>query len=280
MLTLISPSQNSICVIAPEAGGRIESLRCLTDKDDPTSHRELLVGRHDVADHDHDHDHDLFSWGCFTMVPYCGRVRDGIMKFNNETYELPRRQGAHAIHGSVINQNWVVLQCTPSSATLACELGPEWPFEGTVHHEISLSDSALLMTVTISTQQLMPAQIGWHPWFRPPIDFTLPFGAMLKRDDDGITTSETTTFDSARRGIYDDCFIEANNAIILHYLDVDVTLDSDCSHWVVFDQRRIGVCFEPQSGPPNGVNERPEVVPVNGQLSRWFEIRWRDRIEI
>ena len=34
-----------------------------------------------------------------------------------------------------------------------------------------------------------------------------------------------------------------------------VTLHSNCSHWVVFDGRDHGICIEPQSGPPNGVNE-------------------------
>ena len=53
-----------------------------------------------------------------------------------------------------------------------------------------------------------------------------------------------------------------------------VTLHSNCSHWVVFDGRDHGICIEPQSGPPNGVNDSPLVVAAGSELRRWFEIRW------
>lgn len=276
MLTLTSPSETSACTITPEFGGRIESLSMHRAGQSMSGRRELLLPRHA----DHTAYDDIFFGGCFVMAPYCGRVRDGHFAFAGHTYDLPRRQGPHALHGTVIENHWVVLQCTESRAVLACELGPEWPFEGTLHHAITLDDDALVMTLTLTANDAMPAQIGWHPWFFPPHAYTLPFASLLKRDEHGITTSTSTPFDPSLRGTFDDCFIERHEPIVLGYPDLDLILDSDCSHWVVFDRRADGVCFEPQSGPPNAANEQPQVLRANEQMSRWFEIRWREHSTI
>ncbi len=276
VLMLRSPSGNSTCVIDPDAGGRIESLLLHGLGKQRTIDRELLLTRNDVGITGH----DPFAWGCFVMAPYCGRVRNGMVNFADQTYELPRTAGNHAIHGTVIAQKWVVLRCTDSEALLACELGPMWPFEGSLHHEISLSDHALTMTLTLCAQQAMPAQIGWHPWFRPPDHYTVPFTAMLKRGPDGIATDDPTPFDHSRRGDFDDCFIEPVDPIVLRYPDYELVLASNCSHWVVFDQHRSGICFEPQSGPPNGVNTSPDVLSIDDLLSRQFEIGWRNSSDI
>lgn len=271
MLTLTSPTEKGVCIISPEMGGRIESLRCRSlgaSSDDAT---ELLVSR-GSSSFDID---DPFSWGCFTMVPYCGRVRQGQLEFGDRQYELQRQGGDHALHGSVVDQDWIVLRHTSTHAILACDLGPRWPFEGTVHHEISIDDCGVSMTLTLTAHESMPAQVGWHPWFHRPDDYSLPFTAYLERDDRGIATTRRVPLgvDEAR-GIYDDCFIEARAPIMMRFGDVDVELRSNCSHWTVFDQRHHGLCFEPQSGPPNGVNDDPEILEPGEQLSRWFEIRW------
>lgn len=270
MLTLTSPSGTCTVVISPESGGRIESLKIQSSGSEHHSHQEVLLTRDDRTDIDD----DPFAWGCFVMVPYCGRVRDGVLNIGQDRYSLPRVHGPHAIHGTAISQNWVVLQCTESQAVLACDLGPEWPFEGTVHHEILLNDDALSMSLTVTAHQPMPVQVGWHPWFRLPESYTMPFAQMLKRDQDGITTNELVDCSITQRGVFDDCFTQRTGSIILRYSDIDLILDSNCSHWVIFDQRKEGLCFEPQSGPPNGLNTAPDVLLTDEQLSRWFEIRW------
>jgi aldose 1-epimerase len=102
----------------------------------------------------------------------------------------------------------------------------------------------------------------------------MPFTAMLKRDEHGIPVDQLQSFDIASRGTFDDCFIPDGGPIVLHYSDFNLELNSDCSHWVIFDQQRQTMCVEPQSGPPNGINDSPELLQTDDQLSRWFEIRW------
>lgn len=272
MLTLTSQSGIATCIIAPETGGRIESLQIHRVGDSATDDPEVLLTRENRRPGDD----EVFFGGCFIMAPYCGRVRDGIFRFDGRVYELPKRRGPHAIHGTVTENHWVVLQHTESSAVLACELGKNWPFEGTIHHNITLDDDALFMTLTLNAHEAMPAQIGWHPWFRPPQDFTLPFDALMQRDDHGITTAKLTNFEGSRHGTFDDCFVGPHGPIVLSYPEFDLILNSDCSHWVVFDQRTDGVCFEPQSGPPNAINDCPQVLHADERLSHWFEVRWRE----
>jgi len=276
VLELKSPNGKSSCVINAEAGGRIESLQLHNFGSPAVPKRELLLARQEATAAKE----DPFSWGCFIMTPFCGRVRNGSLTIDGHQYSLPTKQGPHALHGTVLTRNWVVLQCTASHAVMASDLGPDWPFEGTIHHEISLTDEALMLSLTLTAYQPMPAQVGWHPWFLQPERYTMPFTAMLKRDEHGIPVNQLQSFDIASQGTFDDCFIPSGEPIVLHYSDFDLELNSNCSHWVIFDQPRNAMCVEPQSGPPNGINDSPEFLQTDDQLSRWFEIRWTQRSEI
>lgn len=173
-----------------------------------------------------------------------------------------------------MDRPWIVLDSTSTRVLLACDLGPDWPFIGAVRHEMEIDDRSLKMTLAILAEEPMPAQVGWHPWFRRTDDYTLPFGALLQRDAEGIATSERVAFSDRDRGRFDDCFADADGPITIRVDDVALTLDSDCSHWTVFDQLPHGICFEPQSGPPNGINDHPERLDVDGRLTRWFSIGW------
>ncbi|MFM8382915.1 MAG: hypothetical protein ACKOA6_13115, partial [Actinomycetota bacterium] len=137
-----------------------------------------------------------------------------------------------------------------------------------------LTNDGIVMVLTLTADQSMPAQLGWHPWFRRPVDYSLPFAAMLERDVDGIATAERTPVAPGNRGSFDDCFIGRRGPIVLHYDDGDLALTSDCSHWTIFDQRPHGICIEPQSGPPNGINDFPDVLSPGDELTRWFAIGW------
>jgi aldose 1-epimerase len=41
---------------------------------------------------------------------------------------------------------------------------------------------------------------------------------------------------------------------------------------VVYDEPGHAVCVEPQSGPPDGPNLEPVMVPANGVLQRWMRL--------
>ena len=60
------------------------------------------------------------------------------------------------------------------------------------------------------------------------------------------------------------------------WLEIDgvhVTISSACDHWVVYDEPPHATCVEPQTGPPDAFNIRPEVVEPGASYSADFQLR-------
>ncbi len=241
-------------------GGRLASLRIhdaevlLTDGPDDTT----------------------LTWGCYPMVPYAGRVRSGIVRFNNIEYQLPLTLPPHAGHGTVFAQSWTVLDATASSLDLIADLGSQWPFGGSVTQRIELRNDHVRLDLRLTAgDQAMPAQVGWHPWFCKPSRTSLIFESMLQRDEHGIATSHCVQADASN---VDDCFVNPLAPLSLTVNGVDLVLSSDCSHWVVYDQPTHATCIEPQSSAPNGINDSAVIIAPGESLARWFTIAWTGRL--
>lgn len=252
-VALVEISQNEIvATIDTTAGGRIASLEINGEEMLVTSARSP------------------YDWGMYPMVPYAGRVRNAQLSFKERTYHLPVVTNGHALHGTVMHLEWNVEDRDDHSVTLTSPLGDAWPFAGVCTHRIAVRDNRLRCDLTVQAHDTMPVQLGWHPWFRTPQRVVTDFNAMLKRDDDGITTSERV---SVPDGNVDDCFIEPNSWPRVTVGSVTVEIASDCPYWVRFDAPFGDVCVEPQSGPPNGINDVPLVVEAGRSFSRWIELR-------
>jgi aldose 1-epimerase len=145
------------------------------------------------------------------------------------------------------------------------------PWRAVVHHEVELLNTSLRCTLTVHSQNDMPAMVGWHPWFVRPRNFSLEFSSMLERGADYLPTGKHTA--PIIRDA-DDCFIDPIAPLTLHYPNISLTLQSDCSHWVVYDQPAHAMCVEPQSGPPNEVNDAPHIVRAGESMQRHFTISW------
>ena len=233
------------------AGGRFASLQM--------DGIELLVTEAD----------DSLGWGMYPMVPFAGRVRDGVLAFRGMQYELPLRLPPNAIHGSVLDAQWTVSAQSETSITMTCDVGSDWPFSGNVTHDVVVTDGAVECTLTYEAGEPQPAQVGWHPWFRTPQHSHHNFVAMLQRDVSGITTTQRVPVPKRK---YDDCFVKPETMPWVSIDGVKVQIASDCSHWVVYNMNPAGICFEPQSGPPNGINAEPFVVVPGKPLVRHMSI--------
>lgn len=241
-------------------GGRLASLRI---KDTEV----LLTGGHDDT---------TLSWGCYPMVPYAGRVRSGVVRFNNVDHQLPLTHPPHAAHGTVFAQSWTVANSTESTIELIANLGSQWPFGGSVSQRIELRNDHVRLELRVTAgDQAMPAQVGWHPWFCKPSHASLIFESMLQRDEHGIATSHYVQTDAIN---VDDCFINPLAPLLLTVNGVELVLSSDCSHWVVYDIPTHATCIEPQSGTPNEINDSPVILAPGESLARWFTIAWTGRL--
>lgn len=253
VITLQSPHRIVTALVYPEFGARIGSLK--------VGDQEIFITQAKNG--------DPLSWGCYPMVPFAGRVRDATLYFAGEHYSLRQNMAPHAIHGTVFDRSWEVISSTSSTTVLETELGPEWPFNGIVQHRIEVTDKAIALQLTVSAREPMPVQVGWHPWFVKPDSSSLRFAAMLPRDSAGISTEQRAPQPS---GPVDDCFIDPEKPLTITIGNVHVQLTSDCSHWVLYDMPAHATCIEPQSGPPNSINDRPFVLPAGSTLTKNFTI--------
>ena len=221
---------------------------------------------------------DPLEWGCYPMVPWAGRVREGRFSWKNRSFQLPLRRPPHAIHGTVLDRSWHAL---PESQSLEVSLGDEWPWSATARSEFSMTEGRFDWKLTVSAKERpMPAMLGWHPWFRKHLadgsHSTLEFDAdsMYVRDAAGIPTGARS---SPPPGPWDDCFaglhspprISWSNGMVLE-------VSSTCDHWVIYNQPEHAVCVEPQSGPPDAFNQgtgtavRPGEPLVHTMTWRWW----------
>ena len=248
-------------------------------------------------------DAESVQWGAYPMAPWAGRVRGGQFRYFDTEHQLrlnqddsgsatPGRQ--HAMHGTVLDAVWTIDEQHHSVLAMSCALdqpGSGWSFGGVAHQRIEVSAHQLRCDLSVhvdhqdqwhgqrsdpsvsATLASFPAEIGWHPWWRKPDALTFHPDAMYERDELGLPTGRLI---APTPGPWDDCFI--NTApVTLHYEREsarEVTVSSDCDHWVVYDSPGHATCVEPQSGPPDAFNLRPQIVTSTHPLRRTMIVGW------
>jgi aldose 1-epimerase len=244
--------------IAPEAGGRIAQI----------VHDGLpwLVGPGDGHG-------AAIAWGCYPMLPWAGRLRDGRFRLDGREYGVAANFGEEAIHGIGFTMPWEVDAHGADHAELSLRLprGETWPLGGIARQRIEVDDGHLLLTLSLAAEDApMPAVAGWHPWFAKPDRIRFSPRAMYPRDREGIAKAPPGPPSS---GPWDDCFL-VDAPIDLERGGRRLRLTSDCRHWVIYDLVAHGSCVEPQTGPPDGPNIEPRVVTATEPLRAWFCWRW------
>ncbi|MFI2431226.1 aldose 1-epimerase [Streptomyces sp. NPDC018693] len=218
-------------------------------------------------------------FGCFPMVPWCGRIREGRFRDGAGVQQMPLNAPPHAIHGTVRDGAWKVARRSETEAVLTYDLVEPWPYSGRVTQIVALGEGALTLSMAVETyDDSFPAQIGWHPWFNRNIgdqDVRIDFHPAWQeeRGDDHLPTGNRV---EPKPGPWDDCFGMPGG--------VDVTLTwpgqlelkvSSPEEWVVlYDEQEAAVCVEPQTGPPNGLNTHPRLVTPLEPLEASTTWRW------
>lgn len=264
LLRLSAPGVEATIDLA--VGGRVASLI--------VAGRELLKTEGDGP----------VGWGSFPMVPFAGRVRGGIFTFEGRTYTLPMRLPPHALHGTVLDRRWRGVDDT----TIETELGPDWPFAGRVVQRFELGSDHLTCHLELHAEERMPASMGWHPWFvrqLPPaavptedaepgvLELDLDAGAMYVRDEEGIAIDRRIP---PPPGPWDDCFTDLRRAPVLRWPGfLELTIESPCRDWVVYTVPEDALCVEPQTAPPDALNNGPSIVEPGQSLVAEMTWRWR-----
>ncbi|MEW2510454.1 aldose 1-epimerase [Streptomyces sp. NPDC046870] len=219
-------------------------------------------------------------YGCFPMVPWCGRIRDGRFLDGGTVRQMPLNSPPHAIHGTARDGAWRTARVTENEAVITCELTDPWPHPGRVTQIVTLAEDGLTLTMSVETyDDSFPAQLGWHPWFHRNLggdDVRLDFKPAWQ-EERGADHLPTGNRVDPRPGPWDDCFgMPGGVDVTLTWpgqLELKVTSREE---WVVvYDEQAEAVCVEPQTGPPNGLNTTPRLVTPLDPLEAGTTWSWR-----
>ncbi|GAA2884868.1 aldose 1-epimerase [Streptomyces mexicanus] len=219
-------------------------------------------------------------YGCFPMVPWCGRIRDGRFRDGATVHQMPLNSPPHAIHGTARDGAWDTARVSANEAVITYDLVDPWPYPGRITQVVTLAEDSLTLTMSVEPQESsFPAQIGWHPWFNRNLgheDVRVDFHPAWQ-EERGADHLPTGRRIDPRPGPWDDCFGMPDG--------VDVTLTwpgqlelkvTSPEKWVVvYDEQEAAVCVEPQTGPPDGLNTQPHLVTLLEPLEATTTWTWR-----
>ncbi|MFJ2771355.1 aldose 1-epimerase [Streptomyces sp. NPDC087300] len=219
-------------------------------------------------------------YGCFPMVPWCGRIRDGRFRDGAAVHQMPLNSPPHAIHGFARDAEWRTARASRTEAVFTYELTDPWPYPGRVTQIVELGEDALTLRLGIETYgDSFPAQAGWHPWFQRNLgdqDVTVDFSPAWQeeRGDDHLPTGRRV---DVRPGPWDDCFgmPDGVDVTLTWPGQLEVNVKSREQWVVVYDEQEAAVCVEPQTGPPDGLNTAPRLVTPIEPLETATTWSWR-----
>lgn len=254
---------DTVAVIDAAHGGRLASF--------VVDGRELLVQQ----------GADVFHWGSFPLAPWVGRVRHGRFSYAGRVVRLPINSPPHALHGLVADREWTV----HGQGSLAVEITDSWPWPCRVVQSVVLSDQRIDFGLEVHAEVPMPVDIGWHPWFNrqlvdeagvasAPVELVVQPGRMYLNGSDGLPSGQ---LGPPVPRPWDYCFVELAGPPVVRWGDLlEVSVHSDCSHWVFYDQEQQGICVEPWTGPPNSLNlPNRTIVTADQPLRATMTWTWR-----
>jgi aldose 1-epimerase len=209
---------------------------------------------------------DPVEYGMYPMAPWAGRLRGNATTVDGGSREFPVTYSEWALHGTALAQTADIIELVTETdrsmliARIADHPGWPWPIEVEIVWEVRAGCVRTEIHVA-ATDHVVPVVVGWHPWFRrqltrgEPMEWSLSATGMAERGSDYLPTGRLLDYDETS-GPFDDAFFVPTGQAHLRWpgaLVMDIHNDSDW--FVVFDQLPNAVCIEPQSGPPNGLNE-------------------------
>ena len=253
-------NEHGTAVFAPAAGAGLRSLKVGRGADAI----QLLTG----GDGEHDAGRPPSGGGCFIMAPWPNRIRDGVFEHEGRSYFILENAPPHAIHGTVNELPFDIVEQSVSTVTLRSGLGDLWPFDGSITLRAELDGESLLQEITIASDgETFPAGFGWHPWFRRnlgggDVAIAAPVTDMWILDEAMTPTGERVPphdeFDirelmTPEIGSLDDCFrIQPGEATILDWPEASLRIQSspNLAHLMVYTPSD-SICVEPQTAAVN-----------------------------
>jgi aldose 1-epimerase len=199
---------------------------------------------------------DVHTWGWYSMAPWAGRVRNGVMRNpKGKEFQLPVTiDPPHAIHGFGLISSWQ--EIGPGRSLLHLPA----PYAGaTVEQRIEVLDEAIRWSLEYEPGNCdLPAWLGIHPWFPRDLgrggsaEIEFAADSMLERDSEGLPSGKSI---APSKQPWDDAFTQIRGVPSVIWEDVArIEIECDAPWWVVYNEDAEAVCIEPQTAPPDAAN--------------------------
>lgn len=111
----------------------------------------------------------------FIMLPWCNRIKGGMMRFEGETFQLrTAKDDGTARHGDVRGRAWKVDEVTPTRICMSLRSDDytdmNWPFRYAAVAEYALDGGRFVWTLALKNEdtRAFPTGFGHHPYFVKP----------------------------------------------------------------------------------------------------------------
>lgn len=133
--------------------------------------------------------------GSFIMLPWCNRIKDGLLRFNGQEYPLEiTKDDGTARHGDVRKRAWKIDSQDETYVLMSIDSRTQenvnYPFAFSAQAEYRVDGREFVWTLSVKNEdsQPMPAGFGHHPYFvRPESDneplLTVPCDAEFELVD-------------------------------------------------------------------------------------------------
>lgn len=203
---------------------------------------------------------------CYPLVPYSNRIGDAQLQWAGQHYPLNKNfpPEPHAIHGTGWESVWSVGSVDSASVTLTLDHTPDasWPFAFRAIQTLRLEDDALHMQISITNTHdaLVPAGLGWHPYFAKRPGAHIAFAATgrweMGPDNLPLGLEAHTGLDQDLAALsVDHCFEDWNGVLAWSDPLLNVQVQSDLRRLVVFTRPELDcIAIEPVSHANNAFN--------------------------
>jgi aldose 1-epimerase len=133
---------------------------------------------------------DPYASGGFALVPWSNRLFDRQLRLPEQVLTLPaNRPGIdQPVHGVGWMNAWQVESVEPTRAVLllAHRANTYWPYGFECRQTFTLKDGRARFELTVlnTSEQVMPAGLGFHPWFAADPGDRVAFQATAVWDQD------------------------------------------------------------------------------------------------
>jgi len=136
------------------------------------------------------------QFGCFPLVPYSNRIRNGRFEFAGQTVQLPLNFGdhPHSIHGHGWRNAWDVVNQNAAQLRLQYRhQGGAWPFSYLAEQTFRLDEAGLSIDLRLLNlgHGPMPCGLGLHPYFSATPE------CRIEADVDGVWLTDDEVMPTA-----------------------------------------------------------------------------------